>query len=564
MSYVKNLDINGSSYDIKSLAIEDMNSGNAIKTWSGTKAAYTALVSGGTVDSNTYYTCTDTGELYLGEIAIGKPAPFRNVGEIVSSVVPLTDAGLHLLDGSLILGGGIYDEFVDYIAGLYLENPTADYFAQTQGGTEETFVQPTLSADGTPGGSSFAVFASAVFVSGNEAYKAFDNDASTCWQSQTNYPQYLAFYNPEPLNVTNLQITNAGNAATIKGWEVQVSNDNSTWVKIAEGTSSEGANATWNIDLSSNTAYANYYRIYVLSSNYTTVCVTQLNITATYKNGSTMTAEEWWQQQVATYGVCGKFVYDSVNNTVRLPKIGNQLVHNMPSTLGVKGNGITLGFTNGTKNYGLRAEGGSGLYLTAYESSYGSNSFPGSYSGSAASQTNLAITTDPTKSGLVAETDNINTADVYYYVVIATTTKTAIQVDIDEIATDLNGKMDVDGTNGVNNLSASASEYFTGLSFPSNVYENIAASTGSSTLFTYTAPADGWVAVSNVQIANAGYFVRLASESITQCAVITEARYLVDFTIPVRKGAQVIMQTSNHTTFTHFDFCRFVYAKGEV
>ena len=62
---------------------------------------------------------------------------------------------------------------------------------------------------------------------------------------------------------------------------------------------------------------------------------------------------------------------------------------------------MTLGFTNGTKNYGLRAEGGSGLYLTAYESSYGSNSFPGSYSGSTASQTNLAITTDSTKSGII-------------------------------------------------------------------------------------------------------------------------------------------------------------------
>lgn len=47
----------------------------------------------------------------------------RNIGEIVPSVLPLTDAGLHLLDGSLIDGNGIYGEFVDYIAGLVSSYP---------------------------------------------------------------------------------------------------------------------------------------------------------------------------------------------------------------------------------------------------------------------------------------------------------------------------------------------------------------------------------------------------------------------------------------------------------
>jgi hypothetical protein len=40
------------------------------------------------------------------------------------------------------------------------------------------------------------------------------------------------------------------------------------------------------------------------------------NPTANY-----FTDETTWQQSITTYGVCGKFVYDSVNNTVRLPKI---------------------------------------------------------------------------------------------------------------------------------------------------------------------------------------------------------------------------------------------------
>ena len=42
----------------------------------------------------------------------------RNVGEIFPALLPVTDAGAHLLDGSLILGGGIYQGFVDYIANI--------------------------------------------------------------------------------------------------------------------------------------------------------------------------------------------------------------------------------------------------------------------------------------------------------------------------------------------------------------------------------------------------------------------------------------------------------------
>ena len=69
----------------------------------------------------------------------------RNIGEIVASVLPLTDAGLHLLDGSLIPGDGIYGEFVNYVAGLYNDNPNANYFT-----TEENW-QSSYSTYGSCG-----------------------------------------------------------------------------------------------------------------------------------------------------------------------------------------------------------------------------------------------------------------------------------------------------------------------------------------------------------------------------------------------------------------------------
>ena len=35
--------------------------------------------------------------------------------------------------------------------------------------------------------------------------------------------------------------------------------------------------------------------------------------------------EQDWQTEVAQYGICDKYVYDSTYNTVRLPKYGNSL-----------------------------------------------------------------------------------------------------------------------------------------------------------------------------------------------------------------------------------------------
>lgn len=209
----------------------------------------------------------------------------RNIGEIVTSTIPLTDAGLHLLDGALLSGSGSYSAFVDYIADLY---DSGDYTA------------------------------------------IFDTEAN-------------------------------------------------------------------------------------------------------------------WQAAVTLSGVCGKFVYDSTNNTVRLPLYSDKIyTKNFATTAGVKGNGMTLGLTNSQTNVGLSSSGSTAIYVSeAYGQSIGTPTVSGT-----SIQHSTGVTTDASKSGIIADLSNITTAlDGYYYIVIATTTKTSIEVDIDEIATDLNGKMDVDGSN---------------------------------------------------------------------------------------------------------------------
>lgn len=70
------------------------------------------------LENNTYNFVENPEYIDNEHWAYDSNIPKKNIGEIITSSIPLTDAGLHLLDGSLIQSGGIYDDFVQYIAGL--------------------------------------------------------------------------------------------------------------------------------------------------------------------------------------------------------------------------------------------------------------------------------------------------------------------------------------------------------------------------------------------------------------------------------------------------------------
>lgn len=279
--------------------------------------------------------------LYLGENLISGNKPInlgvRNIGEIVSSAIPLTDAGLHLLDGSLILGGGIYQGFVDYIAELY--------------------------GDGT------------------------------------NIPSYFC-------------------------------------------------------------------------------------------------TESEWQTAVTTYGVCGKFVYDSTNNTVRLPKVTGIIEGTTDVT--ALGDLVEAGLpvhthTRGTMNITGYVGGGLGTYGGAFYHGW-------DYSGSAADgggSTDATGNFDASRSWTGNTSNPIYTNDIqnsstvqpqtikaFYYIVIANSAKTDIQVDIDEIATDLNGKADVDLSNTTPAISFATAMNTAGIRTVVETYVN-----GTSWYRVYS---DGW------------------------------------------------------------------------
>lgn len=231
------------------------------------------------VNPNTGHEVTETE--YWEEVQLGGAT--RNIGEIVASTIPLTDAGLHLLDGSLIQGSGIYSDFVDYIAGLDL---TASYFC----------------------------------------------------------------------------------------------------------------------------------------------------------------TEQEWQNQVTTYGVCGKFVYDSVNNTVRLPKVTG--IIEGTTDVNALGDLVEAGLPNisGRSGYG----GDRSIYANKIDGCFYQPNSTASVYRHYDQATQAPVIFDASLSNPIygnSTTVQPQSVKVLYYIVIATSTKTDIQVNIDEVVTDLNGKADVDLSN---------------------------------------------------------------------------------------------------------------------
>ena len=124
----------------------------------------------------------------------------------------------------------------------------------------QEWVQPILSANGTLGGNSFAVQANSNYSS-FYAYKAFDGNTGTSWQSNGTSASatYLIFYNPNPLTVTKITWNGTPTYGTITAGIVYGSNSNGNWTQLA--TFSGGSTSGGTMDLSSNTEYYSYYKI---------------------------------------------------------------------------------------------------------------------------------------------------------------------------------------------------------------------------------------------------------------------------------------------------------------
>lgn len=144
---------------------------------------------------------------------------------------------------------------------------------QIYGGVQTTFVRPNLTANGTLGGSYFAVAASSENGTAY-AWRAVDGDTSisAIWEGTAVASSYI-IYNPIPLFINSFNITNYNNGDVYRyvptAGNVYGSDDNVTYTYLSPYTNSNiGQNATWNIPIAeSNRGFYKYYKI-TISSTY--------------------------------------------------------------------------------------------------------------------------------------------------------------------------------------------------------------------------------------------------------------------------------------------------------
>lgn len=138
--------------------------------------------------------------------------------------------------------------------------------------TETTWSQPTLSANGTIGGSSMAVASSRQpYTSNTDVWKAFDGDASTASSSwypagtgSSGIPIILTIYIPTAIRITNFMFTNGSNSNTApNALTIYGSDNNSSYTQLKTYTNTnQTASSTWNVSLSGyNNGYYKYYQI---------------------------------------------------------------------------------------------------------------------------------------------------------------------------------------------------------------------------------------------------------------------------------------------------------------
>ena len=133
---------------------------------------------------------------------------------------------------------------------------------------KEKWNQPILTSNGTLGGNTFAVTAINT-DSRTQPYYVFDSNKTDAygagWLSKATN-NYLEWYNPKPLNISQLQIqyqtTSSAAVGYISSWEIKVSNDGVNYESIVVGT--QGNYGITTIPISHNKCYR-YWRFCVLA-----------------------------------------------------------------------------------------------------------------------------------------------------------------------------------------------------------------------------------------------------------------------------------------------------------
>lgn len=238
-------------------------------------------------------------------------------------------------------------------------------------------------------------------------------------------------------------------------------------------------------------------------------------------------SESDWQSAVTTYGVCGKFVYDSTNNTVRLPKITGFVEGTTDVT--ALGDLIEAGLPN--------IEGRTGSN-NIFSDLFTQQEYQGSIAGG--SYSTYASLFDASKSNSIygnSSTVQPQSIKVLYYIVIATSITNELNLDVADLE---RSKADVDLSNVVN-VASTFKEASVGWGMP-----DYSAQIVSSQKTNYEMPFDGYIQAFSFHATDVSVGVTIGDITYNFGGSYSTAN---GFILPVSKGEIITLNLPNNGSF---------------
>ena len=304
-------------------------------------------------------------------------------------------------------------------------------------GVTSKWVQPTLTENGIMGGDSFACSDN---PSTGSIFKAF-NIGNTANVPYSTAPAVITFYNPVPICVKRISWAVYDTNRNPIDYTVQGSHDNISYDDIiVNQTALAGSNTLMN--LTNNYTYYKYYRITVNTFNTgagnlrtlvidADIITDEIQVKANpnrhiyYDIADKVSIDKIYE---AT-GLAWFYGIDTENERIFLPR---DKYFAIKGNIPVAGNGMTLGFTNGTQNFGAGS-----FYGTAGCTKASLYGVPvGTYTPAGVDVTTekgFGITTDPDYSGIEAHlTAN---EDKYLYICVGNTEAKSTVTNVVDVTT---------------------------------------------------------------------------------------------------------------------------------
>ncbi len=257
-----------------------------------------------------------------------------------------------------------------------------------------------------------------------------------------------------------------------------------------------------------------------------------------------------FDSMVSAQGYCELFALDISSQTFKVPKLLDKYIIDFNSTLPVKGNGLSIGLTDGTYNYTLM--GSNASYMNAGTNGFGAG--VGTHYANVGTSTKnyniIGVTPNPDYSGIITDASTASKfVTLKAYVVLYSSVAEASIIVTNEI---LNNRADVDFAN----ITHTAKNLIADLSMPSDTYIDLSAANNN----TYTAPAAGiyWVLG---YMTSASHFLKLTNQNtgmVDVCYRGYENNVSLTASVAVKKG-DVVQLSYSVSSINSF---KFIYAEG--